>query len=229
MKAPIILLSRFSSTRLPGKALLLIKGLPLIEHIIKRFQIHFGNNWGLLATSVEKSDEAIYNFAISKGIDCFRGSLENVAKRFLDAATIINQKYVVRITGDSIFIDQNIIRKFTEIAVNGDYDLVSNRKSKTYPIGQTVEVIKVETFEKEYNHFSTPDHFEHVTSYFYEDDLMKCNIAHINNPLGAHRSISLAIDTLEDYQRACIVFDKLGDDIYNADYLMIENEYRKLF
>ncbi len=229
MKAPIILLSRYSSSRLPGKALLPIKGLPLIEHIVKRFQIHFGNDWGILATSVEKSDDAIHDFAVSKGINCFRGSLENVAKRFLDASIITNQKYVVRITGDSIFIDQNIIREFTDIAMKGDYDLVSNRKSKTYPIGQTVEVIKVETFEKEYKHFSRPDHFEHVTSYFYEDSLKEFKIAHINNPLGTHRTISMAIDTPEDYQRACLIFDKLGDDVYNSDYLIIENEYRKLF
>jgi spore coat polysaccharide biosynthesis protein SpsF len=224
----IILLARYSSNRLPGKAMMTIHGIPLIGHIINRLKYFFGEDWGILATSVHASDDAIQDYAVKNGVKCFRGSLENVAQRFLEAALLTNNKFAVRITGDSLFIDQNLIREFVEIAIEGDFDLVSNRKFSSYPVGQTVEVVKVETFSKIYPDFSSISHFEHVTSYLYEPQSNHLKIKHMINPSGNHRSSSQAVDTPEDFIRAQKVFQCLGNKIYTSDYLTIEKQYEQL-
>lgn len=228
INASIIILSRFSSNRLPGKALKPLNGIPLLGHIINRFNFHFGDNWGLVATSTDNSDDEIFKYVIKQGIRCFRGSLENVAKRFLDAANELNSKYVVRITGDSIFIDQNIIEDLVNIANDGDFDLVSNRMYQTYPIGQTVEVIKTKSFELAYKKFNNSKHFEHVTSFFYESSNTEFKILHYKNPICTSRQISMAIDTKDDYKYANKVLRGLGNElVYTLNYQVILNEYKK--
>lgn len=227
-KAPIILLSRLSSRRLPGKALININGAPLIEHIINRLNYSFGNNWGLVATSTEPDDERLALYVTSIGVDCYRGSLNNVAERFMEAALTTDSKYVVRITGDSIFIDTSIINRLVEIALDTNADLVSNRKYQTYPIGQTVEVVNVDTYQREFQNLNKPEHFEHVTQFYYEDGKENLNIIHTTNPDGIHRSFSMAIDTLQDFELAKRVISRLGEQVYKLDYKSIENEYKRI-
>lgn len=226
--APIILLSRLSSKRLPGKALIEINGTPLIGHLIKRFNINLGENWGLVATSIESSDDPLASYVSSLGVNCQRGSLNNVAERFMEAASTTGKEYVVRITGDSLFIDTAIIEDLVEIAINESADLVSNRKYQTYPVGQTVEVVKVTTFVKEYHNFNKPEHFEHVTQYFYEEGRAFLNVIHVKNPAGIHRSLSMAIDTAKDLEIADMIISKLGGEVYHLDYKAIENEYKRI-
>jgi len=228
IQAPVILLSRLSSSRLPGKALIVINGTPIIGHIIKRLNYNLGENWGMVATSVELSDDPLAFYVSSLGVDCFRGSLNNVAERFMKAALTKGNEYVVRITGDSLFIDTAIIEEFVEVALNTSADLVSNRKYPTYPVGQTVEVVKVSTFVKEYPKFNKPGHFEHVTQYFYEEDPEYVNIIHIKNPNGIHRNLSMAVDTAIDLEIAERIINRLGDKVYELDYISIENEYKRI-
>lgn len=224
---PIILLSRYSSSRLPGKALMKINNVPLLGHIINKFEKSFGENWGLVATSTESSDDLIEEYCLQRKSNYYRGSLENVALRFLEAAEMLNSEYVIRITGDSLFIDTDIIAEGLDIVKHNHYDIVSNRMLKMYPVGQTIEIVRVEYYKSNFKYFNKPGHFEHVTSYFYEEKT-DCKFFHMTNARGTFRENSHAIDTLEDMNLAKQLFSKFPSDIYSMNYLEIETELVRL-
>ena len=152
-----------------------------------------------LASSDKMDDDKIENFCIEKDIPCFRGSLEDVAKRMLDAAKYYKEEAFVRINGDSPLIDPCIISKAIKIYQNKNYDLVTNIFPRSFPIGQSVEVIRTSTFNKIYNLLAKPAHFEHVTKYYYDyPDEFRIKNFSSEIDLSNYR---LVVDTVEDLER----------------------------
>jgi len=194
----LLIQARSSSTRLPDKVLYEINGKPLLQYIYSRLILLIRNSI-CVATSVEAKDDKIEEFCKNNNIQCYRGSLENVAKRMLDAVEYFNAHAFVRINGDSPLIDPKIVKKAIGIFENGSYDLVTNAFPRSFPVGQSVEVIRTSTFEKAYQKMTTIDHFEHVTKYYYEhpDDFRIQNFSN-NRDLSKYR---LVVDTPEDLIR----------------------------
>lgn len=227
-KIGVVLLARLSSTRLPGKALIKIYGKPIIQHIIDRLQNNFEKENIILATSKEKSDDSLCKFAKIYGIPYYRGSLTNVAERFMEASIYAGFDISIRITGDSIFTDTNILNTMFKEARPEDYDMISNRRHKTYPIGQTFEIINMDRYKKLYPSFSAKEDFEHVTQYLYNNEKKaKLNIYHHINPDGIYRNISLAVDTPEDLEKAKEIVSKLGKSLNTTNYKKIYALYEK--
>lgn len=212
-KSGFVILSRYSSQRLPGKALQLIGDVPLLGRIITKIRLAFPQTPVVVATSIEPSDNPIQELAEKFGAHCYRGSLPNVALRFLEASEKFNFQYAIRITGDSLYIDPAIVKRVMSDANESDFTLASNRKFKMYPVGQTVEIVQAEKFKKYYSEFKTDDDFEHVTDFFYRhESLLKEKIIHHQNPDGVFRELSMAIDTPDDFKMAQKIFDRLGQE-----------------
>lgn len=229
MKLGIIVLARLSSSRLPCKALLEFGGKPLIQHVLDRISFQFDKDLIVLATSLKSSDDRLASFVEGLGYKVYRGSLENVAERFMNAAISNDFDIAVRVTGDSLFADPQIITDLVEFFFNNSYDIVSNRKIKSYPIGQTYEVVDISKYKRFYKLFSRADDFEHVTNFFYEfEDLLNVKIGHFKNPDGIFREISLAIDTKDDYQRITNLF-KNNPNMANLTYKEIYKFYEEHF
>ena len=94
----IIVFSRMKSKRLPGKALMKIGGVPLVERVIRRAQL---TGFKLvLATSNTKADNALEDLADSLNVNCYRGSEENVLERAYKAAIKNDLKVFARLCGD---------------------------------------------------------------------------------------------------------------------------------
>ena len=81
-KIGAIVLSRFDSTRLPGKALRKVKNKPLIEYVIEKAHKVKGVNGVCVATSNRNVDDPIVDFCKQNQVSVFRGSGEDVAERF---------------------------------------------------------------------------------------------------------------------------------------------------
>ena len=164
----IIIQARMNSHRLPGKVLHKINGKHILKYIVERIASCI-NARILLATSINPKDDAIEFFCNKNNIECYRGSLNNVSKRMLDAAKSLNADAFIRITGDSPLIDPKIINKAIELYSSGNYDLVTNIFPRSYPVGQSVEVIRTKTYETAYKNMQIKDDLEHVTKYFYRN------------------------------------------------------------
>ena len=111
----------------------------------------------------------------------------------------LNANAFIRISGDSPLIDPKIINLAIECFKNGDYDLVTNTFPRSFPIGQSVEVIKTNTFEKVCQKMTKLDELEHVTKYYYEnsDEFRTKNFSN-DKDLSSYR---LVVDTPEDLKR----------------------------
>ena len=86
MKTVAIIQARMESTRLPGKVLKKIYDLPLLEHIVNRTMRARNVDEVVIATSTNRADDAIEQFACKRNINIFRGSQENVLERFVMCA-----------------------------------------------------------------------------------------------------------------------------------------------
>ena len=194
----IIIQARLNSFRLPRKVLLEVYKKPLIKYLVSRLN-GITHDKICIATSDQPVDDEIDGFCKENNISCFRGSLEDVAKRMLDAAKHYSADAFVRINGDSPLMDPKVIEEGIEIYQNSDYDLVTNTFPRSFPVGQSVEVIRTSTFEKAYQNMSTINHFEHVTKYYYEhpDEFRIRNFAN-ERDLSSYR---LVVDTPEDLKR----------------------------
>jgi spore coat polysaccharide biosynthesis protein SpsF len=86
------------------------------------------------------------------GYAVFRGELDDVSARFQTASMIYPADWVVRVSGDSPLFEPRIITDmlpFTE----GKYDLITNVLPRSFPKGNSVEIICTRTLQQ----FDTPN------------------------------------------------------------------------
>ena len=105
-KIGISILSRYSSKRLYGKALIKINGKKLLSHIIDKINYDIPNIQTCITTSIDNTDDIIIDFCKRNNYNYFRGSLENVADRILKCGIENKSDYIIRLNGGNRFIDK---------------------------------------------------------------------------------------------------------------------------
>jgi len=106
MSPGILIQSRLKSRRLPYKALRPLCGATLIEYLVDRLSIGYPV---ILCTSRDEQDDPLEIIANRAGIDCYRGSRDNLAERFYNAAIKYRINPIIRVTGDNPLTDINIM------------------------------------------------------------------------------------------------------------------------
>ena len=100
-----VITARMSSSRLPGKALMNINGIPSILLVVERVKKIKGIDTIVVATSNDKNDDVLADLILENNINLYRGDLVSIPHRLLAAAERFNLNQVVRITGDSVCLD----------------------------------------------------------------------------------------------------------------------------
>lgn len=159
----LILQARTSSTRLPGKVLAPINGTPMILIQLSRlFRAREVDNF-IVATSVDSSDDILCETLSSNEINVYRGSLNNVLERFVEASELFESEVIIRITGDCPLVMpeliDSMIRRFEELEV----DYLSNALYPTFPDGLDIEVFSKCALLKLRHLELGIDELEHVT------------------------------------------------------------------
>ncbi|MCL9781543.1 NTP transferase domain-containing protein [Vibrio sp. S4M6] len=209
MNIGVLIFSRYDSTRLPGKALLKINGQELLGRVIDRSKKLTGVEGVVVATSDRKTDDVIADFAKSQGVEVFRGNVNDVAKRAIDACNYYGWDAFVRICGDRPFYDVSIVRSSIENMSYRRCDLVTTSGEYMLPPGLTTEVVLCSALEKYYEFFQA-SHKEHLTSFLYER-AGSFDIRYLDYPniCKAVYPTSLVVDTDKDLHRAEWVAKKL--------------------
>ena len=218
----IIVLCRYNSSRLPGKILKKIKGKEILTYIIERLSIIEPGYPIVVCTSVEKTDDPIVAHCVRNNIKYYRGDLNNVALRFMNCAQENGFENAVRINGDNIFLDANLIEKMIAITENNRMLFVSNVKGRTFPRGRSVEIVNMDFYKKEYPKFEDSD-LEHVMTYFYR--MNDENMKFVYNTGTNGGNINLAIDTKQDLKNANRIIESMDKDHTQYGY----SEIIKLF
>ena len=208
----MVLQARTTSRRLPAKVLLPLGGGATAILCAKRL-----GNTGcevVLATSAEESDNTLARCAASAGIRVFRGSLNDVMSRFVDATSdLTDHDIVVRATADNPLPDGAFVDALVERFQQMDLDYVgTNSPSDGLPYGASAEVLSVGALRLR-DRLSTSSHErEHVTPMLRtgerarllrERDLVQGNYAHLR----------CTIDTLDDYLHMAAIFDGIADPV----------------
>ena len=159
----VVLQARMSSSRLPGKAMMEINGMPMIYWQVQRILRAKNVNSLVVATSIDSTDDSLVNFLDKNSIDVYRGSLDNVLSRFVEVAELYPYDAIIRLTGDCPLampelIDKMVV-KFYEHAV----DYLSNTLEPTFPDGLDIEIVKSSVFKKLWTFKLEPKELEHVT------------------------------------------------------------------
>ena len=187
----IIVQARLNSKRLPGKVLMKINNKTLLEYLVESLnQIP-----SKLIIATYRLDSKITKLCKKKKIMCHVSVLNNVARRFKEISEKSDEKYFVRISADSPLIDYRIIKKILKNFKKNKYVFYTNR-GKNFPSGQTVEILDKKFFLNNYKNFRTKNHFEHVTSYFYEK---KKNKIHYFESKKNYSNIKMSVDSYEDF------------------------------
>ena len=195
----VIIQTRSSSKRFKNEILFPIYGIPLIEHVIKKVKKSKNKIKIVVSTSLEKSDDKLVKYLRKNQINFFRGSLNNVALRLYSTAKKYKSKYFVRINGDSPLFDSRILDKALLLKKKyKGYDLITNVYPRTFPKGQSVEIIKTNLILKYLNKFNLQNK-EHVTSFFYENS-KDFKIKNFINKY-KYNSLKLSVDTIFDLNR----------------------------
>ncbi|WP_440923673.1 cytidylyltransferase domain-containing protein, partial [Candidatus Pelagibacter sp.] len=165
----IFVQARMSSKRLPGKVLLKLGNKTVLGHIVDRIKKIKNKKKIIILTSNNKSDDKIIKFCKKKKINFFRGDLNNVYKRYIQAIRKFNNEMFVRINGDSPLIKPSIVDKAKNIYKKNKFDIITNCMIRTFPKGQSVEIINSKIFLESYKFLRKKEHKEHIFLYFYKN------------------------------------------------------------
>ncbi|MBT3767388.1 MAG: GNAT family N-acetyltransferase [Rhodospirillales bacterium] len=190
--------SRMDSNRLPGKALTDIAGRPMLGRVIDQLR---KCDPLIIATSSRALDAPIVNFAKNEGVAIFRGSDTDVLGRAADCARHFGLGALVRISGDSPFIDAALIEQMVEEHRSIVPDITTNVFPRTLPPGMSVEVISTSVLHRLLGMTNDLDDHEHVTKYIYGNP-EKFHIHPVTFNKESYDKIHLAVDTQHDLDRA---------------------------
>jgi spore coat polysaccharide biosynthesis protein SpsF len=187
--------ARSSSKRFPRKTLQNLFGIPLIAWVLYGCKKTGLPVWVL--TSDDTSDDDLAEVSALHGARLFRGSLNNVFYRYKEFAEAYGFSHVIRINGDSPLIASDVINHAVEVSsVHETADLVTNVFPRTFPKGQSVEIIRSVALKELFESRMTENNFEHVTSFFY-DNYTNFHISNFTNNLDLSH-INLCVDFPRD-------------------------------
>jgi len=208
-EALAIIQARMSSSRLPGKVLLDICGKPMLERVLERVNFARLVDHTLVATSTDPSDDSLAMWCKDYGVDCFRGSMQDVLDRFYQAALLHKPRFVARITSDCPVIDPGLIDDTIRTCRENDVDFAATRLPppfhRTYPIGLDVEVSTFAALERAWREASNPAEREHVFPYLY-DQPGRFNLKILNHEPD-YGSLRWTVDTAKDLELIIRIYE----------------------
>lgn len=158
-----------SSTRLPGKVLADLAGIPMILRQIERLRRSTRLDRIVVATSDQISDDPLAVCLIAAGVPVFRGSLDDVLGRFMGAIEAFGPvRTVVRLTADCPLAEPELIDETLKLHARSGADYTSNTPARrSYPKGLDVEVFEAVALKIAASETTDPYDHEHVTPFLY--------------------------------------------------------------
>lgn len=204
----IFIQARMSSSRLPHKVLMPILERPMLDLMIERVKSVKNVKNIVVLTSDDASDDAIASFCEKSNINFFRGSLNNVLKRFAQASNKYQADHYIRLTADCPLIDPNIIESLIKLHNDFDYAYTSNIIQRTFPDGMDCEIFHDRVLKKLIQFVTASEDKEHVTLYIKKNQSM-FHIGHLRNAID-NSSLRLTVDYKKDFQ----FIKKIFEDLY---------------
>lgn len=163
-----IVQARMGSSRLPGKAMMKINGIPILEIILRELKLCKTLDRIILLTTFKEQDDCLCATAKECGVKVHRSSFD-LLKGFSICAKENGLKHIVRITGDCPLTNHSLVDFMVRFHLGSKADYSSNNHPvRLVPKGFDVEVFKAKTlYIADEFVISDPYCREHVCPSFY--------------------------------------------------------------
>jgi len=188
--------ARMTSSRLPGKVLETIGGLPSIIFMVKRLRRARTLDEIVVVTSDDPTDDKLVAAVSHADIAVYRGALQDVLSRFQGALDEYPASEVVRVTGDCPLLDPAVVDAVVTLRRQTGADYASNVEPPTFPDGMDVEVFTASLLREANAAACLPSEREHVTPWMRrpESPLRRANLTAIADLSG----LRLTVDYPDD-------------------------------
>ncbi len=196
--------ARMRSARLPGKSIILLRGRPIIEHVLRRVRLARTLSEVVLATSEQPRDDVLRDVADRLGTRVVRGPEDDVLRRVVLAARACEADVVVRVCADNPLVAPEEIDRIVTHHLRTRADYSFNHRpalDNQYPDGLGVEVANMTVLEALDRQALEASNREHVTAYIWLH-LGEFHVETIVAPSAiAGADIKLDLDTAADFER----------------------------
>jgi spore coat polysaccharide biosynthesis protein SpsF len=212
MKIVATIEARMSSTRLPGKVMMPVLGKPILHYLVERLKSVPSIDEIVLATTINKTDDRLIEFAISENISYFRGSEDDVMLRVVEAADSVSADIVVEITGDCPIIDPQIVEQTVLMYKANNADYVSNGHIRSFPDGMDTQVFALDVLKKSLSMTNELLDHEHVTLHIRNNPQLFTKINFVAPPELDWPELGLTLDEQHDYNLLKIIIEHFSQE-----------------
>lgn len=208
MKIVSCIVARTTSNRLPLKVLRAVNpshDKSMLDVIISKAKLSTLTDKIYLCTSEEPCDDILVDTAYRNNIELYRGASDAVIERMVSVAEMEGADYVVRITGDNIFVAGEYLDQQIQLCIDQDLDYC---RLSGVPIGATAEVIKVTALKQLYQEMDVSVS-EYLMLYIFDPERFKCGVLKSSHDLSQY---GITVDTPQDFEVAQRIIRHLGDD-----------------
>ncbi|MCB1152396.1 MAG: glycosyltransferase family protein [Deltaproteobacteria bacterium] len=224
-----IIQARTGSSRFPGKVFAPLAGKPLLDHVLARLMAADTVDEIVCATTHNPGDMAILEFAESRGVLGFAGAVNDVQSRFIEAAEMFDLDVIVRICGDSPFIDPKMIDRLVSVVLDthADYAEPDPRTPGAY---EGMEVVTLRALKMARLLGDDGPDREHVTRYI-RNHVHLFRVVHPVPTPETRGHYRLSVDNYADFEFASTVYDILyrpGEIFEAADVADLLRRYPEI-
>lgn len=188
-----IIQARLNSSRLPAKMMLDLAGKTVLERVIESISNTSMLDKIVVATSTYKADDVIEAKLHALGIECYRGSLENVLERFYHCATHYKAKNIIRICADSPLLSAELIDTLLKSFEKSKYEWMGFLNTI---YGIAPEVFSYNALKEAYHNARNNYDKEHVTPYM--KDNVQSHFIEVDKKF-RRSDLKAVIDTFDEY------------------------------
>jgi len=214
-----IIQARMTSTRLPSKIMMEVNNRPLLDYMIERVTFIKKIDQIIIATTTNREDDVIEEYAGEKGLSYYRGSEHDVLDRYYQTAKKFSVDHVMRITSDNTLIDPTICDNIIEVYFKTVADYAHT--DPTFAEGVDFAVLSYKALEKTWLEANLRSEREHVTLYIHNHPEL-FNIVTVSNETD-DSEYRFTVDEHEDF----LVVKTLIENLYKENQqVFLTNEIK---
>lgn len=199
---------RMAASRLPGKPLADVAGKTALDRVVDRARAcRYVTQVGI-ATTTEATDDPIAAAAKERGLLVYRGSVNDVLRRFAEAARAFDFELVVEVDGDDLLCSSEYMDRGVEHAQRTGADLVHY---KGLPIGATPNILTRAALERAVAEKSSSDTSTGFFRFLTESGRFKVEQPVIHDPAHRHETVRMTLDYPEDLAFFSAVYRELDN------------------
>jgi len=202
----IVVQCRSGSTRLRGKALYPLCGIPVLTFLLKRLKnsLHDNNSIIVLGTTTSKDDDILEAWALAEGIQTVRGDEDDVLSRYIKCLDCFPSETIVRVTADNPLTCPEILKWLVQKQQEKKVQYV---QCENLPYGAGIDVFSYDVLKILDREAVRSDEREHINLYILKNqETFKTLFLKIEGPL-ARPDLCMTIDTSEEWKNVKSIFN----------------------